>query len=88
MGLLLFGALAGVALIRAWLDAGERRSTVYSWTPLILVTLLVNSVFESFTLFGIGWLLLVLCAVRAGQSRSWRGRIESDLAVSDLPEAF
>jgi exopolysaccharide production protein ExoQ len=32
--------------------------------------------FESFTLFGFGWLLLVLCAVRAGQSRSWRERID------------
>ena len=45
----------------------ERRSVIYAWTPLILVALLVDSMFESFTLSGFGWLLLVLCAVRAGQ---------------------
>ena len=40
--------------------------------------------FESFTLFGFGWLLLVLCAVRAGQSRSWRERID---AIDEGPDA-
>ncbi|WP_314506520.1 O-antigen ligase family protein [uncultured Microbacterium sp.] len=75
IGLLLFTAMAGVALVRSWLDASERRSVIYAWTPLVLVTLLVDSMFESFTLTGFGWMLLVLCAVRAGQSRSWRERI-------------
>ena len=82
LGLLLFVAFVGVALVRSWLDASERRSVVYAWTPLILITLLVDSMFESFTLFGFGWVLLVLCAVRAGQSRSWRERIN---AVGDGP---
>lgn len=75
VGLLLFIGLAGLALARSWLVASERRSVVYAWTPLILVALLVDSAFESFTLAGPGWLLLVLCTVRAGQSRSWRERI-------------
>ncbi|KAA9085096.1 O-antigen ligase family protein [Microbacterium radiodurans] len=75
VGLLLFIAFAGLALGRAWLVATERRSILYAWTPLILVTLLVDSLFESFTLHGYGWLMLVLCALRAGQSRSWRERI-------------
>ena len=75
IGLLLFTAMAGVALVRSWLDASERRSVIYAWTPLVLVTLLVDSMFESFTLTGFGWMLLVLCAVRAGQSRSWRERM-------------
>ena len=77
IGLVLFTAIAGVALVRSWLDASERRSVIYAWTPLILVALLVDSMFESFTLSGFGWLLLVLCAVRAGQSRSWRERIDA-----------
>ncbi|MGP3535439.1 O-antigen ligase family protein [Microbacterium sp. RD1] len=77
VGLLLFLAFAGVALLRSWLDASQRRSVVYAWTPLILVALLVDSLFESFTLSGFGWFLLVLCAVRAGQSRSWRERMRS-----------
>ena len=62
---------------RRRLDASERRSVVYAWTPLMLVTLLIDSMFESFTLSGLGWLMLVLCAVRAGQSRSWRARLRS-----------
>jgi O-antigen ligase len=85
IGLLLFTAFAGTALVRSWLDASERRSVVYAWTPLLLITLLVNSMFESFALFGFGWLLLVLCAVRAGQSRSWRERIDAIGDGPDLP---
>ncbi|MDL9980336.1 O-antigen ligase family protein [Microbacterium sp. ASV49] len=87
VGLVLFVALAGIALVRSWLVASERRSVVYAWTPLILVTLLIDSVFESFTLFSAGWLLLVLCAARAGQSRSWRDRIEAAEPRADLPAA-
>jgi len=84
VGLVLFAALAGVALVRSWLDASERRSVVYAWTPLILVTILVDSMFESFALAGMGWLLLVLCAVRAGQSRGWRERM-GGRGGADLP---
>ena len=77
VGLVLFLALGALALARSWLVAGERRAVVYAWTPLVLVALLVDSMFESFTLWGLGWLMLVLCAVRAGQSRSWRERLGS-----------
>ncbi|MET0734709.1 MAG: O-antigen ligase family protein [Microbacterium sp.] len=84
VGFLLFLALAGTALVRSWLDASERRSVVYAWTPLVLIALLVDSMFESFTLAGIGWLLLVLCAVRAGHSRSWRERL-GGAPSPDLP---
>lgn len=87
VGLVLFVALAGIALARSWLVASERRSVVYAWTPLILVALLVDSMFESFTLAGPGWLMLVLCAVRAGQSRSWRERIGAESDVDPLPHA-
>ncbi|MDR7189119.1 O-antigen ligase [Microbacterium sp. BE35] len=76
VGLVLFLALGALALGRSWLVAGERRSVVYAWTPLMLVALLVDSMFESFTLTGLGWLMLVLCAVRAGQSRSWRETLD------------
>ncbi len=84
VGLLLFVALAGIALVRSWLDASERRSVIYAWTPLILIALLIDSMFESFTLAGPGWLLLVICAVRAGKSRSWRERMD-DGSDSGLP---
>ena len=72
VGLLLFLTLGALALARGWLVATERRSTVHAWGPLTLVALLAFSLFESFTLSGAGLLLLVVCAVRAGQSRSWR----------------
>jgi hypothetical protein len=63
--------------VRSWLVASARRSVLYAWTPLVLMTLAVESMFESFALTGIGWLLLVLCALRAGQTRSWRESIDS-----------
>lgn len=85
VGLSLFLALAAIALVRAWLAASERRSVIYAWTPLILIALLVDSMFESFTLVGIGWMMLVLCAVRAGQSRSWRERIDATGTGGGLP---
>jgi O-antigen ligase len=72
VGLLLFLTLGALALARGWLVATERRSTVHAWGPLTLVALLTFSLFESFTLSGAGLFLLVVCAVRAGQSRSWR----------------
>lgn len=76
-GLALFVLLGGVALVRSWLVASVRRSVVYAWAPLVLVTLGVESMFESFALTGTGWLLLVLCALRAGQTRSWRESIDA-----------
>ncbi|GAT72660.1 lipid A core-O-antigen ligase [Microbacterium sp. HM58-2] len=76
-GLVLFLLLGGVATVRSWLVASVRRSVVYAWTPLMLVTLAVDSMFESFTLVGAGWFMLVLCALRAGQSRSWRESIDA-----------
>lgn len=87
IGLLLFLAFAGLGLVRAWLVASERRSVVYAWTPLILVALLADSLFESFTLAGFSWLLLVVCAVRAGRSRSWRDRIDGSEIGPALPRA-
>lgn len=88
IGLLLFAAMAAIALVRAWLAASERRSVIYAWTPLILIALLIDSMFESFTLVGIGWMMLVLCAVRAGLSRSWRERIDAPGTDGGLPHDF
>ena len=84
LGLALFLLLGGVALVRSWLVASVRRSVVYAWTPLLLVTLAVESMFESFTLTGAGWVLLVLCALRAGQTRSWRQNID-DAQTGTIP---
>jgi len=86
-GLLLFCLLGGFALVRSWLVASMRRSVVYAWAPLMLVALAVDSMFESFTLVDAGWFLLVLCALRAGQSRSWRENIDAATTSSTpLPD--
>ncbi|KHK99455.1 lipid A core--O-antigen ligase [Microbacterium mangrovi] len=85
VGVVLFAALAGVALVRSWLVASQRGSIVYAWVPMILVTILTNSVFESVALFGAGWMILVVCAVRAGQTRSWRERLASPEPDEGLP---
>lgn len=86
-GLLLFCLLGGIALVRSWLVASVRRSVVYAWAPLVLVALAVDSVFESFTLTGAGWFLVVLCALRAGQSRSWRENIDAaQTSSTPLPD--
>lgn len=86
VGLLVFATFCGVTLVRGWLVASERRSVIYAWTPLITVALLIESAFESFTLVGAGWFMLVLCAVRAGQSRSWRERLPArDAPTGGVP---
>ena len=72
IGALLFIALIGVALVRAWLLASSRRSVVYIWPALMLVVLAVTSFAESFTLVEGGWMLLVVCAVKAARDMSWR----------------
>ncbi|GEP47963.1 O-antigen ligase family protein [Microbacterium saccharophilum] len=86
-GFVILIAFGGIALVRSWLDASQRRSPVYGWTPLLLVALATVSLFESFALFGAGWLLLVLATVRAGQSRSWRRSIRVPEPDQDLPRS-
>ncbi|MDQ1073985.1 MULTISPECIES: O-antigen ligase family protein [Microbacterium] len=85
VGLLLFLTLGALALARGWLVATERRSIVHAWGPLTLVALLTFSLFESFTLSGAGLLLLVVCAVRAGQSRSWRESLGLRMPSASAP---
>jgi hypothetical protein len=75
IGFLAFLALVGLAFVRSWLLASHKRSLVYVWAPLILVTLLATSAAESTILFEFGWLLLVICSVKAAQSLSWRSTL-------------
>jgi O-antigen ligase len=75
VGFLAFLALVLLAFVRSWLLASNKRSLVYVWAPLVLVTLLVNSAAESTILFEYGWLLLVVCSVKAAQGLSWRSAL-------------
>lgn len=72
IGAVLFVALLGIALVRSWLLASTRRSVVYTWPALMLVVLVVTSFAESFALLEGGWMLLVVCAVKAARDMSWR----------------
>jgi O-antigen ligase len=72
IGLFAFLALAGLALVRSWLLASARRSAVYVWPALVLIVLAVTSFAESVVLGEAGWLLLIVCAVKAARDMSWR----------------
>lgn len=75
VGIALFLALAGLAFVRSWLLAGRRRSVVYTWPALVLVALITVSVAESSVLTEFGWLLLVICCVKASGELSWRAAL-------------
>lgn len=75
VGFVLFAALCALALIRSWLLASNRRTVTYAWPALVLVTILTTGAAESFPLVEGGWLLLVICAVKASESHSWRVRL-------------
>jgi hypothetical protein len=75
VGLLAFIALVGLAFVRSWLLASNKRTLVHVWPALILVALLVASVAESIILVEFGWVLLLICAVKASQGLSWRSAL-------------
>lgn len=77
IGIGLFLAVVGLAFVRSWLLAGRRRSVIYTWPALVLVALITVSVAESSALTEIGWLLLVICCVKASGELSWRSALSA-----------
>lgn len=75
VGIVLFVAVVGLAFVRSWLLAGRRRSVVYTWPALALVALITVSVAESSILTEFGWLLFVICCVKASSELSWRSAL-------------
>jgi O-antigen ligase len=75
-GIIALLAAFGLAFVRAWLVASERRSTVYVWPALTLVLLAATSATESYLLYEGGLLLFVTSAFAAARNRSWRGRFD------------
>lgn len=72
VGLVILCALLGIALVRSWILATWRKSSVFVWAPLVLATLLVASALESTLLGEWGWLILVLVVARASRDLPWR----------------
>lgn len=76
VGFVSFVALVGLAFWRSWLLASNKRTLVYVWSPLVLVILIVTSAAESTALIEFGWLLLLVCALKAAQGKSWRSLLQ------------
>lgn len=72
VGVVLFLVLVGLALWRSWLIASERKAVVHVWPVMVLTVLVVTALAESSILLDAGWLLVVICAMRAAQGLSWR----------------
>jgi hypothetical protein len=72
VGLVIFTGMLGLAFVRSWLLAGRRRSIIYAWPALVLVALILVSLMESSILVEFGWLVFVICCVKASQELSWR----------------
>jgi hypothetical protein len=72
VGFLLFLLLLGLAMGRSWLLGSNKRSVIYAWPPLILIALIGTAMAESTALYESGWMLLVICTVKASQGMSWR----------------
>jgi hypothetical protein len=83
VAVVLFFAVVGFAFVRSWLLAGRRRTVVHTWPALVLVALITVSVAESSILTEAGWLLFVICAVKASSELSWRAALSSPGAGDD-----
>jgi O-antigen ligase len=71
LGLLVFGALVLVALVRSWMLAARPEWNVAMLLPLLLVVaLLVQSLAESRLLVEYGLFLLVVIAVKTKRDRA------------------
>lgn len=72
VGFFIFLVLVGLTFTRSWLLAGRQRNVLQVWPALILVALVVTSLAESSMLREYGWMLFVVCTVKAAQQLSWR----------------
>ncbi len=83
-GLAAFLILVTLAFVRSWLLAVARRSVVFVWPALVLLTLITASFAESSILIEFGWLTLVVCIVKASRELSWR----QVFATAPVPQAL
>lgn len=72
VGFLAFVVLIGLAFVRSWLLASNKHPVLFVWPALTLVILLAISAAESTVLVEFGWMLLIICSVKAAQGLSWR----------------
>lgn len=87
VGLAAFVVLLSLAFVRSWLLAVQRRSVVFTWSALVLLTLALTSLAESSVLVEFGWLTLVVCTVKASRELSWRQAFTTAPGMPELPKA-
>ncbi len=85
IGLFGFLVLIALAFVRSWLLAVARRSVVFTWPALILLTLIMTSLAESSILIEFGFLTLVVCTVKASRELSWRQAFTAAPGQLELP---
>jgi hypothetical protein len=75
---------------RSWLLGSNKRSVIYAWPPLILIALIGTAMAESTMLYESGWMLTVICTVKASQGMSWRQALPAGprFQATDPIEAF
>ncbi len=85
VGFLLFLIMLGLAMERSWLLGSNKRSVIYAWPPLVVIALIGTALAESTVLIESGWMLLVICTVKASQGMSWRQALPTGAASTSLP---
>lgn len=77
VGLVLLALALVAALLRSWLYASRKRAVVHQWPAIVLAILAASGFAMSAMLFEAGWMLLVICAVKASHQVSWRRALGS-----------
>jgi exopolysaccharide production protein ExoQ len=72
VGLFTFLVLVGLAVVKSWVLATQKRSRIFVWPALIMVALLTTALTQSGILINWGWLVVVICSVKAAQHLRWR----------------
>lgn len=83
VGLVLLALALIAALSRSWLLASSKRAVVYDWPAIVLAVLGASAFAMSNLVFELGWLLFVVCAVKASHQVSWRNALQPLPPVPD-----
>ncbi|QCR18675.1 O-antigen ligase family protein [Agrococcus sp. SGAir0287] len=76
LGFAIFLLALAAATGRSWLLASRKRSVVYVWPAVVLAVMVASGFATSIMLFELGWLLVVVCAVKASHQITWRSALD------------
>ncbi|MDI2099422.1 O-antigen ligase family protein [Ruicaihuangia caeni] len=84
VGIAAFVGMLALAFARSWLLGARQRSVVYTWPAVVLAALMTSALAESSILYEFGWLVFVVCCVKASQRLSWRNAFQRPLEQDPL----